>query len=90
MSLTPLEQFEQLQIRTQCISATFQATKHLLELSKEAEVQVNWFKTQLRHGKRTDSDEKAITIEAVKDAKTATDSLVALATLMEEKFGISA
>ena len=90
MELTPLEQFEQLQIRTQCIAATFQATEQLMSLSKDADAQINWFKTQLRLGRTTDEDEKRVTVEAMKDAREATDNLVALATLMEEKFGISA
>jgi len=93
MILTPFERAQAGQERTALLSATITATREMVNLGHECDIQITAFRNLLLMGdagKALRAEEKGITAEAMKDARMANQAIVALANTLDQAFGISA
>ena len=90
MTLTPFEEAEQSRTKSTLFYATLVATHDLVQMSNEAELQVEAYKDMLRRGAKSSQQERDVTVQAMKDIQTGRKALVLLADTLEAEFGISA
>jgi ATP-dependent protease HslVU (ClpYQ) peptidase subunit len=88
--LTPFERAELGLIDSSILVGVAGSTLEAMELLTECDAQVNMYKTLLLEGAEIDDDERDITAQAMQDSRNASQRLIALANLIETKFGISA
>ena len=90
MTLTPFEKAEQRRKDGMFISAAIATTEEMLRVINESRAQVAAYKDFVQSGEQVTDVERDLTAQAVQDSQVANQTLVTIATLMEEKFGISA
>jgi ATP-dependent protease HslVU (ClpYQ) peptidase subunit len=88
--LTPFERAELGLVNSSILIGVAGSTIEAMELLTECDAQVNMFKALLNEGADIDEDERCITAQAMQDSRDASQRLIALASLIETKFGISA
>lgn len=82
--LTPLEVFAEGKRNQAIMTGVLLATKDIMEVWNECNIQISEF------SESNDTDEIAITKQAMIDSIVAEQAIIALAENLEEKFGISA
>lgn len=90
MTLTPFEKAEQRRKDSAFISAAIATTEEMLRVINESRAQFAAYKDFVQSGEQVTDVERDLTAQAVQDSQVANQTLVTIATLMEEKFGISA
>ena len=90
MNLTPFEKVEFGQRDRAILSAAIATTSEMIRLIDESEAQVQAFKDWITSGEQVTDIERDLVGQALKDADVANQALVAIASLMEEKYGICA
>jgi len=93
MTLTPFERAIAGQERIALISAAISASREMVDLGHQCDMQIAAYRELLllgKAGKAQRAEEKGITVEAMKDARMANQAIVALADTLEQAFGISA
>ena len=90
MNLTPFEKVEIGQRDRAILSAAIATTSEMIKLIDESEAQVQAFKDWITSGEQVTDIERDLVGQALKDADVANKALVAIASLMEEKYGICA
>tara|TARA_X000001388_G_scaffold74156_1_gene66727 strand:+ start:1322 stop:1594 length:273 start_codon:yes stop_codon:yes gene_type:complete len=90
MNLTPFEKVEIGQRDRAILSAAIATTSEMIRLIDESEAQVQAFKDWITSGEQVTDIERDLVGQALKDADVANQALVAIASLMEEKYGICA
>ena len=88
--LTPFERAELGLVNSAILVAVAGCTVETMQLLTECNAQVDMYKELLRDGAVIDDDERDITAQAMQDSRNASQRLIALASLIETKFGISA
>jgi len=90
MILTPFEEAEQLRTKSTLFYATLVATHDLIQMTQEAEQQIEAYKGMLSRGEKSSQEERDVTVQAMKDMSISKKALVLLADTLEAEFGISA
>ena len=93
MTLTPFESARAGQERAALLSATITATREMVDLGHECDIQITAYRKLLLlgpAGKARRDEERGITAEAMKDARMVNQAIVTLANTLEKAFGINA
>jgi hypothetical protein len=93
MTLTPFERAAVGQKRTALISAAISASREMVDLGHQCDIQIAAYRNLLllgEAGKAQRAEEKGITVEAMKDSRMANQAIVAMADTLERTFGINA
>ena len=90
MELTPFEKAELGRKNTIFLQAALGTTREMLTIIDESSIHIDFIKDLFLDGIKLTETERAVTAEAMRDSKLATQTLCTVATLLEEKLGISA